>query len=76
MTVTFINNFNTLTNLRNWQFSAAFGELSISLAENNGIFVSYPYAGFIINNSRIVDFTGQTFPAAIFPNITYQPRCF
>jgi hypothetical protein len=68
--------FNTLTNLRNWQFSAAAGELRISLAENDGISVSYPYAGFIMNGSRIVDFIGRTFPAAIFPNITYQPRCF
>jgi len=71
-----MNVFNTLTNLRNWQFSAALGELRISLAENNGISVSYSYAGFLMNGSRIMDFTGRTFPAAIFPNITYQPRCF
>lgn len=68
--------FNTLTNIRNWQFSAGAGELTISQADNNGIFISYTYASFNINNSQIEDFNGNTFPAAIFPNITYQPRCF
>lgn len=75
MTVTFMNMFNTITNNRNWQFSAAAGELTISQNDNNGIYTSYSYAGFTINNSQIVDFNGNTFPAAIFPNITYQPRC-
>lgn len=76
MAVTFMDIFNTLTNIRNWQFSAMAGELSISQADNNGIYVSYTFAKFTIKNSQIIDFNDNTFPAAIFPNITYQPRCF
>jgi hypothetical protein len=71
-----MNVFNSVLNLRNWQFSAAAGSLEISLYSNNGIYVSYSYASFTINNSVILDFNGNTFPAAIFPNITFQPRCF
>lgn len=67
--------FSPLNNLRNWQFNALAGQLDISQYNNNGIFVSYSYASFIINNSIITDFNGQTFPAAIFPNITFSPRC-
>lgn len=75
MTVTFMNMFNTIINNRNWTFSAAAGELSISQNSNAGIYITYSYAGFTINNSQIIDFNGNTFPAAIFPNITYRPRC-
>lgn len=71
-----MNMFNTITNTRNWQFTAGAGEMGISQADNNGITITYSYASFSINNSQIVDFNGKTFPAAIFPNITYQPRCF
>lgn len=73
--VDFTNSLS-LTNTRNWQFSIAMGELSITQEDNNGIFVSYGFAKFNINNSQIVDFNGKTFPATIFPNITFQPRCF
>jgi hypothetical protein len=76
LTVTFTDTFNTVNNLRQWQFSAAFGQLAISQYNNNGIMVSYTYAAFSILNSQISDFNGKTFPSAIFPNITFGPRCF
>lgn len=75
LSVTFINAYNTVTNLRNWDFTAAAAQLTISQTDNNGISISYAYQGFTMNNSQINDFNGNTFPAAIFPNITYTPRC-
>jgi hypothetical protein len=75
MSVSFMNMFDSIVNERNWMFSAQAGQLSISQSDNNAITVSYSYSTFTINNSQIVDFNGNTFPAAIFPNVTFQPRC-
>jgi len=67
--------FTVLNNQRDWQFLASFGQLDIMQFSNNGISTSYSYARFILNNSQIVDFNGNTFPSAIFPNISFKPRC-
>lgn len=37
---------------------------------------NYVYGGFKFNNSQIQDFNSDTFPSAIFEEITYEPRCF
>lgn len=37
---------------------------------------NYVYSRFKFNNSQIQDFNSDTFPAAIFPDIKYPPRCF
>lgn len=75
LTVNFNDMFTVLNNQRDWQFLASFGQLDIMQFSNNGISTSYSYARFTLNNSQIVDFNGNTFPSAIFPNISFKPRC-
>jgi hypothetical protein len=64
-----------INNLRKWMFSIMAGALEISHYDDPGIYVSYNFAKFTINNSQIYDFNLDFFPAAIFPDITYTPRC-
>lgn len=74
--VNFVDQFPTIQNLRGWSYSASFGQLNINNNGNAGLGISYTYARFTMNNSNILDFNGRAFPAAIFPNITFAPRCF
>ena len=37
--------------------------------------MDYVYSAISIRDSRIYDFSNKTFPATIFNNITFQPRC-
>lgn len=73
--VNFNDAFPTLTNNRNWTFNAQYGQLTIANGGNAGLSESYTYARFNMNNSNILDFNGISFPGAIFPNITFAPRC-
>lgn len=75
LTVGFVDQFEPFVNKRDWEFFAGFGQLDIRMFSNPGIAISYTYARFLLNNSLILDFNGDTFPKAIFPNITFQPRC-
>ena len=74
--ITFMTFFPALINARNWQFSASLGQLDISQFDNPGISISYSYANINVNNSLIADFNGNSFPNAIFPNISYNARCY
>lgn len=76
MNIGFINSFPTVNNLNKWQFIASMGQLDISQYDNSGIIISYSYANININNSQINDFNSNTFPGAIFPNISFYPRCY
>jgi hypothetical protein len=68
--------FPNLINTKNWQFSASLGQLEIIQFDNPGILITYSYANVVVRNSIIEDFNGNTFPNAIFPNISYGPRCY
>lgn len=76
LTVPFGGTYNPLTNTRGWVFNAQFGQLDIYYAADPGQIISYVYSTFKFNNSEIQDFNGRSFPAAIFSNISYLPRCF
>lgn len=59
-----------------WGFMAQFGQLDVYYDEDPYKSISYVYSRFKLNNSQIQDFNSQTFPSAIFSNITFEPRCF
>ena len=74
-TVGFTYKFGPIVNQRSWEFSTFLGQFDIVQFDNPGLAVSYPFSFFKLNNSLIYDFPKNTFPAAIFPNITFTPRC-
>ena len=74
-TVGFAVRFGPILNQRNWEFSTFLGQFDIVQFDNPGLSVSYAFSSFKLNNSLIYDFPKNTFPAAIFPNITFTPRC-
>lgn len=67
--------FPTLTNERGWNFTAQFGQLTIYYAAEPSRKIDYIYAQFEIRDSNIYDFNNRLFPATLFQNITYPPRC-
>lgn len=73
--INFMTSFPSLTNNRSWQFTPSFGQLDITQYDNPGISISYSYANVVVENSLIEDFNLNSFPNAIFPNISYGPRC-
>jgi hypothetical protein len=70
-----MDNFPELINQRDWVFYTNLGQLNIEQYNDAGLSTHYSYSRFTINNSFIGDFLLTPFPGAIFPNITYWPRC-
>lgn len=75
LAVNFLSTLGPINNQRNWTYEIGTGQLDIYNYNDPGLGVHYSYSQFIINNSYIGDFNRAPFPGAIFPNITYQPRC-
>lgn len=71
----FTYQFGPIINQKKWEFSTFMGQFEIAQSDNPGLFVAYSFSSFKLNNSLIYDFPGNTFPATIFPNITFTPRC-
>ena len=75
LSVNFVTRFGPISNKNRWDFECSFGQFDVYQRDNPGLGVSYSFSAFTLNNSWIYDFPGNTFPGAIFPNITYTPRC-
>jgi hypothetical protein len=75
LTVGFADSFGPISNNMGWTYQAEFGEFDMYLTSNQAIFRGYVYSQFKLISSQIQDFNKNTFPAAIFPNISFSPRC-
>ncbi len=71
----FLDDLGTITNRNDWRFTVAFGELAIFKAQNPEISLDFSFSRIFIENSQILDFNGDSFPGAIFPDIKFPPRC-
>jgi len=76
LNVKFTSTYGPLVNDNGWGYMAQFGQLDLYFDEDPDKSSSYVYSRFKFNNSQIQDFNSDTFPAAIFSNITFEPRCF
>ena len=73
--VDFTTRINPVANERRWKFIAEFGQLTIYYGDNPALKHDYVFSFISIKNSRIYDFSDRSFPASIFNNITFAPRC-